>query len=193
MEWNAMFFCNSILLGAGLAMDAFAVSIGKGLSVQRIEPRHTMSVGLWFGGFQALMPLIGYFLGVSFASLVQNIDHWIAFVLLGIIGVNMIREAASNDECECHDSNSDFSFRKMLLLAIATSIDALAVGVSFAFLGVNIWQAVVMIGVITMIISMIGLRIGNIFGCRYKSKAEIFGGCILLLMGCKILIEHLSE
>lgn len=174
-------------------MDAFAVSIGKGLSVQRIEPRHTMSVGLWFGGFQALMPLVGYFLGVSFASFVQNIDHWIAFILLGIIGVNMIREAASNDECECHDSNSDFSFRKMLLLAIATSIDALAVGVSFAFLGVNIWQAVVMIGVITMIISMIGLRIGNIFGCRYKSKAEIFGGCILLLMGCKILIEHLSE
>ena len=174
-----------IAISIGLAMDAFAVSIGKGLSVKQIEPRHTMSVGLWFGGFQALMPLVGYFLGVSFASLVQNIDHWIAFVL--------IREAASNDECECHDSNSDFSFRKMLLLAIATSIDALAVGVSFAFLGVNIWQAVVTIGVITMIISMIGLRIGNIFGCRYKSKAEIFGGCILLLMGCKILIEHLSE
>lgn len=182
-----------IAISIGLAMDAFAVSIGKGLSVKQIEPRHTMSVGLWFGGFQALMPLIGYFLGVSFASLVQNIDHWIAVVLLGIIGVNMIREATENDECECHDSNSDFSLRKMLLLAIATSIDALAVGVSFAFLGVNIWQAVVTIGVITMIISMIGLRIGNIFGCRYKSKAEIFGGCILLLMGCKILIEHLSE
>ena len=182
-----------IAISIGLAMDAFAVSIGKGLSVKQIEPRHTMSVGLWFGGFQALMPLAGYFLGVSFASLVQNIDHWIAFVLLGIIGVNMIREATENDECECHDSNSDFSFRKMLLLAIATSIDALAVGVSFAFLGVNIWQAVVTIGVITMIISIIGLRIGNIFGCRYKSKAEIFGGCILLLMGCKILIEHLSE
>ena len=174
-------------------MDAFAVSIGKGLSVRRIEPRHTMSVGLWFGGFQALMPLIGYFLGVSFASLVQNIDHWIAFILLGIIGVNMIREATAKDECECEKATSDFSSRKMLLLAIATSIDALAVGVSFAFLGVNIWQAVVMIGVITMILSMIGLRIGNIFGCRYKSKAELFGGCVLLLMGCKILIEHLSE
>ena len=182
-----------IVIAIGLAMDAFAVSIGKGLSVRRIEPRHTMSVGLWFGGFQALMPLIGYFLGVSFASLVQNIDHWIAFILLGIIGVNMIREAIAKDECECEKATSDFSSRKMLLLAIATSIDALAVGVSFAFLGVNIWQAVVMIGVITMILSMIGLRIGNIFGCRYKSKAELFGGCVLLLMGCKILIEHLSE
>lgn len=182
-----------IAIAIGLAMDAFAVSIGKGLSVQRIEPRHTMSVGLWFGGFQALMPLVGYFLGVSFASLVQNIDHWIAFILLGIIGFNMIREAMSKDECECENSNSDFTPRKMLLLAIATSIDALAVGVSFAFLGVNIWQAVMMIGVITMIISMLGLRIGNIFGCRYKSKAELFGGCVLLLMGCKILIEHLSE
>ena len=181
------------IIAIGLSMDAFAVSIGKGLSVTKTQLIHYLKVGLWFGGFQALMPLVGYFLGVSFASLVQNIDHWIAFILLGIIGVNMIREAASNDECECHDSNSDFSFHKMLLLAIATSIDALAVGVSFAFLGVNIWQAVVMIGVITMIISMIGLRIGNIFGCRYKSKAEIFGGCILLLMGCKILIEHLSE
>ena len=182
-----------IVIAIGLAMDAFAVSIGKGLSVRRIEPRHTMSVGLWFGGFQALMPLVGYFLGVSFASLVQNIDHWIAFILLGIIGVNMIREATAKDECECEKATSDFSSRKMLLLAIATSIDALAVGVSFAFLGVNIWQAVVMIGVITMILSMIGLRIGNIFGCRYKSKAELFGGCVLLLMGCKILIEHLSE
>ena len=182
-----------IAISIGLAMDAFAVSIGKGLSVQRSEPRHTMSVGLWFGGFQALMPLVGYFLGVSFASLVQNIDHWIAFILLGIIGVNMIREATAKEECECEKATSDFSSRKMLLLAIATSIDALAVGVSFAFLGVNIWQAVVMIGVITMILSMIGLRIGNIFGCRYKSTAEIFGGCVLLLMGCKILIEHLSE
>ena len=182
-----------IVIAIGLAMDAFAVSIGKGLSVRRIEPRHTMSVGLWFGGFQALMPLIGYFLGVSFASLVQNIDHWIAFILLGIIGVNMIREATAKEECECEKATSDFSSRKMLLLAIATSIDALAVGVSFAFLGVNIWQAVMMIGVITMILSMIGLRIGNIFGCRYKSKAELFGGCVLLLMGCKILIEHLSE
>lgn len=188
-----MEYATLIIIAVGLAMDAFAVSIGKGLSVRCIEPRHTISVGLWFGGFQALMPLVGYYLGVSFASFVQSIDHWIAFALLGVIGVNMIREASSKDECECHNSNADFSSRKMLLLAIATSIDALAVGVSFAFLGVNIWRAVMLIGVITMILSMIGLRIGNVFGCRYKSKAELFGGCVLLLMGCKILIEHLSE
>ena len=182
-----------ILIAIGLAMDAFAVSIGKGLSVRKIEPRHTMSVGLWFGGFQALMPLVGYMLGVSFSSLVQNIDHWIAFGLLGLIGVNMIREALGGDDCECGDVDADFSARKMLLLAIATSIDALAVGVSFAFLGVNIWTAVALIGLITMVISMVGLRIGNIFGCRYKSKAEIVGGIVLLVMGCKILIEHLTE
>ena len=182
-----------ILIAIGLAMDAFAVSIGKGLSVRKIEPRHTMSVGLWFGGFQALMPLAGYMLGVSFSSLVQNVDHWIAFSLLGLIGVNMIREALGGDECECECVDADFSFRKMLLLAIATSIDALAVGVSFAFLGVNIWTAVALIGLITMVISMAGLRIGNIFGCRYKSKAEIVGGVVLLAMGCKILIEHLMQ
>ena len=182
-----------IAISIGLAMDAFAVSIGKGLSVQRIEPRHTMSVGLWFGGFQALMPLVGYFLGVSFASLVQNIDHWIAFALLLFLGGKMIVDAITDkqEKEECCFNPTKFS--TLVQMGIATSIDALAVGVSFAFLGVNIWQAVVTIGVITMIISMIGLRIGNIFGCRYKSKAEIFGGCILLLMGCKILIEHLSE
>lgn len=184
-----------IIIAVGLAMDAFAVSIGKGLSVRRIKPQHTISVGLWFGGFQALMPLAGYYLGVSFASFVQNIDHWIAFVLLGIIGVNMIREAVSKDECECEceGSNTDFSSRNMLLLAIATSIDALAIGVSFAFLGANIWKAVVWIGLITMILSMIGLRIGNMFGCRYKTKAELFGGCVLIMMGCKILVEHIQD
>lgn len=186
-----------IIIAVGLAMDAFAVSIGKGLSVRRIKPQHTISVGLWFGGFQALMPLVGYYLGVSFASFVQNIDHWIAFVLLGIIGVNMIREAVSKDECEgegeCEGSNTDFSSRNMLLLAIATSIDALAIGVSFAFLGANIWKAVVWIGLITMILSMIGLRIGNMFGCRYKTKAELFGGCVLIMMGCKILVEHIQD
>lgn len=182
-----------IIIAVGLAMDAFAVSIGKGLSVRRIKPQHTISVGLWFGGFQALMPLVGYYLGVSFASFVQNIDHWIAFVLLGIIGVNMIRKAVSKDECECEGSNTDFSSRNMLLLAIATSIDALAIGVSFAFLGANIWKAVVWIGLITMILSMVGLRIGNMFGCRYKTKAELFGGCVLIMMGCKILVEHIQD
>ena len=179
-----------IIIAVGLAMDAFAVSIGKGLSVKRVEPRHSMSVGLWFGGFQALMPLVGYFLGISFASFVSSIDHWIAFVLLGVIGANMIREA-KGDECECEGANADFSPRQMLLLAIATSIDALAVGVSLAFLGADIWTTVAVIGVVTMLLSMMGLRIGNIFGCRFKSKAELLGGCVLILMGSKILVEHL--
>ena len=181
-----------IIIAVGLAMDAFAVAIGKGLSVKRIEPRHSMSVGLWFGGFQALMPLVGYMLGISFSSLVSHIDHWIAFTLLGLIGANMIREAVSKDE---HDAESgrDFSARQMLLLAIATSIDALAVGVSLAFIGTNIWLAVTIIGFITMILSMIGLRIGNVFGSRHKSRAEIFGGCILIFIGSKILFEHISQ
>ena len=177
-----------LLIALGLSMDAFAVSVGKGLSVQKINPRHSLSVGVWFGGFQALMPLIGYFLGVSFASLVENFDHWIAFVLLGIIGFNMIREALSNDECEA--AHPDFSARTMLMMAIATSIDALAVGVSFAFLHIDIWSAASIIGVTTFILSIVGLRIGNIFGCRYKSKAEFAGGAILMIMGIKILIEH---
>ena len=177
-----------LLIALGLSMDAFAVSVGKGLSVQKINPRHSLSVGVWFGGFQALMPLIGYFLGVSFASLVENFDHWIAFVLLGIIGFNMIREALSNDECEA--AHPDFSARTMLMMAIATSIDALAVGVSFAFLHIDIWSAASIIGVTTFILSIVGLRIGNIFGCRYKSKAEFAGGAILMVMGIKILIEH---
>ena len=177
-----------LLIALGLSMDAFAVSVGKGLSVQKINLRHSLSVGVWFGGFQALMPLIGYFLGVSFASLVESFDHWIAFILLGIIGFNMIREALSNDECEA--AHPDFSVRTMLMMAIATSIDALAVGVSFAFLHIDIWSATSIIGVTTFILSIVGLRIGNIFGCRYKSKAEFAGGAILMVMGIKILIEH---
>ena len=177
-----------LLIALGLSMDAFAVSVGKGLSVQKIRPRHSLSVGVWFGGFQALMPLIGYFLGVSFASLVESFDHWIAFVLLGIIGFNMIREAMSNDECEA--THSDFSARSMLMMAVATSIDALAVGVSFAFLHIDIWSAAAIIGVTTFILSIVGLRIGNIFGCRYKSKAEFAGGAILMIMGVKIVVEH---
>ena len=177
-----------LLIALGLSMDAFAVSVGKGLSVQKIRPRHSLSVGVWFGGFQALMPLIGYFLGVSFASLVESFDHWIAFVLLGIIGFNMIREAMSNDECEA--TQPDFSARSMLMMAVATSIDALAVGVSFAFLHIDIWSAAAIIGVTTFILSIVGLRIGNIFGCRYKSKAEFAGGAILMIMGVKIVVEH---
>ena len=177
-----------LLIALGLSMDAFAVSVGKGLSVQKIKPRHSLSVGVWFGGFQALMPLVGYFLGVSFASMVESFDHWIAFILLGIIGFNMIREALSDDECEV--AHPDFSARSMLMMAIATSIDALAVGVSFAFLHIDIWSAAAIIGVTTFILSVVGLRIGNIFGCRYKSKAELAGGAILMIMGVKIVVEH---
>ena len=179
-----------ILTAVALSMDAFAVAVCKGLSTCRVKMKHLLITGLWFGGFQALMPLVGYFLGMSFASFVSSIDHWIAFVLLGIIGVNMVREA-KGDECECEGANADFSVRQMLLLAIATSIDALAVGVSLAFLGVDIWTTVAVIGVVTMLLSMMGLRIGNIFGCRFKSHAEVIGGCVLILMGSKILVEHL--
>ena len=178
-----------LLIGIGLSMDAFAVSIGKGLSTKCLKPRHYLSVGVWFGGFQALMPIAGFLLGVSFASLVESFDHWIAFVLLGIIGFNMIRESRDNDE-DCN-ACPDFSIRSMFMLAVATSIDALAIGISFAFLQIDILPAASIIGVTTFILSMIGLRIGNIFGCRYKSKAEFTGGVVLIIIGIKILAEHL--
>lgn len=176
-----------IIIAVGLAMDAFAVSIGKGLSLQNIKPRHYFSVGLWFGGFQALMPLIGYLLGTTFASFVNDFDHWVAFFLLAIIGFNMIRDSFSKEEDE---PDANFSFKMMFSLAIATSIDALAVGVSFAFLRVDLWIAVAIIGVVTGLLSAIGLKIGNIFGTKYKSKAEFTGGVVLVLMGIKILVEH---
>jgi len=178
------------LLAVGLSMDAFAVSVCKGLSVSRVRPKHMLLCGAYFGGFQALMPLIGYLLGVRFQSAIQRIDHWIAFVLLGIIGVNMIREALGHDEEHMDDS---FGFKPMILLAVATSIDALAVGVTFAFLNVSIVPAVSFIGVITFVFSALGVKIGNIFGMKWKSKAELMGGLILVLMGLKILIEHLME
>lgn len=176
-----------LIIAIGVSMDAFAVAIGKGLSVQRTLPSHYLKTGAWFGGFQALMPIIGYYLGVTFADVVTNFDHWVAFVLLGLIGTNMIRESRSGEACEV---NPDFSVRTMLLLAIATSIDALAVGVSLAFLGVPIWGAAAVIGLTTFIFSAAGVRVGNIFGCRYKSKAELAGGVVLVLMGLKILVEH---
>lgn len=176
-----------VIIAVGLSMDAFAVSIGKGLSLKQIKLRHVLSVGLWFGGFQALMPLIGYLLGATFTAVVSDFDHWIAFFLLGIIGFNMIRDSFSKEE-EKHDD--DFSFRTMLMLAVATSIDALAVGVSFAFLSVDLWISVALIGLITFAFSAVGLKIGNIFGNKYKSKAEFTGGVVLVLMGVKILVEH---
>ena len=176
-------------IALGLSMDAFAVAICKGLAMSKITFRKSLIVGLWFGGFQGLMPLFGYLLGVQFKDSITAIDHWIAFVLLGLIGFNMIREALSKEEEKASDS---LAFKDMLVLAIATSIDALAVGVTFAFLQVNIVPAICFIGVITFTLSMTGVKIGNVFGVRYKSKAELAGGIILILMGAKILLEHLG-
>lgn len=177
-----------LLLAIGLSMDAFAVSICKGLSVKKLEVKHALLAGLYFGGFQALMPVIGFFAGSYFADIISSYDHWVVFILLLLIGGNMIRESFDKDEENLNDS---FGFKTMLLLAIATSIDALAVGVSFAFLQVNIVMAASFIGVVTFILSAIGIKIGNIFGTRYKSKAELAGGIILILIGLKVLLEHL--
>lgn len=176
------------ILALGLSMDAFAVSVCKGLSVKQLRLRHALITGLYFGGFQALMPLIGYFLGTQFQSLITDIDHWIAFVLLVLIGINMIRESRGESE----KLDASFGFKVMLPLAIATSIDALAVGVSFAFLGVRIAPAVTLIGCTTFVLTLAGVWVGNLFGSRYKSRAELTGGIILILIGVKILLEHLG-
>lgn len=178
------------ILAVGLSMDAFAVSVCKGLSTQKLKAKHYLIIGAWFGGFQALMPTIGYFLGSTFEKYITSVDHWVAFILLAIIGGNMIREGCSMEDGKASDS---FSFKTMIVLAVATSIDALAVGITFALLpDVNIVAAVSFIGVTTFIISAIGLKVGNIFGLKYKSKAEIAGGVILILIGTKILLEHLG-
>lgn len=176
------------VIAVGLSMDAFAVSVCKGLSVPSLKLRHSLICGLYFGGFQALMPLIGWLLGVQFQSLIASVDHWIAFVLLGIIGFNMIRESRGEDE----RLDASFTFWTMLPLALATSIDALAVGVTFAFLNVKIAPAVLFIGVTTFVLSAVGVRVGAVFGARFRSKAELIGGIILILMGCKILLEHMG-
>lgn len=182
------------VIAVGLSMDAFAVAICKGLSVQKINPCHTLIAGAWFGGFQGLMPLAGYLLGKGFAHLIESVDHWVAFVLLAFIGGNMIREALSGeeDECsECKECGGSFGVKKMFPMAVATSIDALAVGVSFAFLKVRIVPAITFIGVITFVLSAVGVVVGNVFGAKFKSKAELAGGIVLIGMGAKILIEHL--
>ena len=176
------------ILAVGLSMDAFAVSVCKGLSLGKIKPKHMCIAGAWFGGFQALMPLIGYFLGSFFAEMIAKYDHWVAFVLLAIIGGNMIKESFDKDE----KVDSSMDVKSMLLLAIATSIDALAVGVTFAFLQVQIVPAVSFIGVITFIFSAVGVKIGSLFGTKYKSKAELFGGIVLVLIGIKILLEGIG-
>ena len=184
-----------LIIAVGVSMDAFAVSICKGLSVNRLRPRNILSVALWFGGFQALMPLIGYFLGVSFADFVSSVDHWISFVLLGIIGGNMVREAAGGDDDE--HSDADFSFRTMLPLAIATSIDALAVGISFSCIGysslVQLAYPLVAIGVVSSLMTAVGLWIGVRFGKAFaeRLRAELWGGIVLIIIGLKVLYEHL--
>lgn len=176
------------ILAVGLSMDAFAVSVCKGLSLGRINVKHMCTAGIWFGGFQALMPFLGYFLGSFFNEFITKYDHWIAFVLLFFIGGKMIREALGDNE----QVDASMDVKSMLILAIATSIDALAVGVTFAFLQVSIVPAVTFIGVITFVCSAIGVKIGSIFGYRYKSKAELFGGVILIAIGLKILFEGLG-
>lgn len=174
------------ILAVGLSMDAFAVSICKGLSLCRIQPKHMCVAGAWFGGFQALMPLIGYFLGSVFSEIITKYDHWVAFILLAIIGGNMIKESLEKEADSC---DASMTMKSMFLLAIATSIDALAVGVTFAFLDVNIIPAVTFIGVVTFVLSAIGVKIGSIFGTKYKSKAELFGGIVLIIIGLKIFLE----
>lgn len=183
-----MSFLDLFVLAVGLSMDAFAVSVCKGLSVRQLKFSHACTVGLYFGGFQFLMPLIGYLLGSQFQQYITSIDHWIAFVLLALIGANMIKESRG----EAEQLNDSFSFLTMLPLAIATSIDALAVGITFAFLQVSILPAVTFIGCTTFVLSAIGIKIGHVFGTRYKSRAEMIGGVVLIAIGCKILLEHLG-
>lgn len=182
-----------VLLAVSLSMDAFAVALCKGLALKKISLKSCAIVGLWFGAFQGLMPMLGYFLGSTFADKITSVDHWIAFVLLAIIGGNMIKESLDKDEEKVNDS---LGFKTMLIMAIATSIDALAVGVSFAFTDFEpdwfVYIAFVLIGVITFTLSSIGVKIGNIFGTKYKSKAEFAGGLILILLGLKILLEGLE-
>lgn len=178
-----------LILAVGLSMDAFAVAVCKGLAMKKITLKKCGIVGLYFGLFQAGMPLLGYLLGIRFQEKIESIDHWIAFLLLLAIGGNMIKESLSKEE-EC--TNDSLSFRNMIVLAIATSIDALAVGITFACLDVNILPAVSLIGIVTFSLSMIGVKIGNIFGVKYKSKAEFAGGAILIILGTKILLEHLG-
>ena len=179
-----------VVLAVGLAMDAFAVSVCKGLSAGRVTLGHALTAGLWFGGFQALMPFLGWLLGVQFQSFITSIDHWIAFVLLCFIGGSMIRESRSEEDEE--EMDASFRPKEMLTMAVATSIDALAVGITFAFLSVPIGPAVALIGVITCVLSAVGVKAGGVVGEKGKSWAELAGGIVLILMGSKILLEHLG-
>ena len=188
-----MGFFELFLLGIGLSMDAFAVSVCKGLSMRKADLKGMATCGIWFGGFQALMPLIGYLLGSLFAAAIEAVDHWIAFGLLALIGINMLKEAFSKDCDCCKEESADLSFKTMLTMAVATSIDALAVGISLAMAGdVNIWSAITLIGVTTFLLSGVGVKIGSIFGSKFEKKAQFAGGVILVLLGVKILLEHLG-
>lgn len=185
-----MGFLELLLLGVGLSMDAFAVSVCKGLAMRKATLKAELTCGIWFGSFQALMPLIGFYLGTLFAEAIEAFDHWIAFGLLAVIGINMLKEAFGGEE---ENADADLSVRTMFLMAVATSIDALAVGISLAMAGdVNIWIAVALIGVTTFVLSAVGVAVGNVFGSKYEQKAQIAGGVILILLGVKILLEHLG-
>ena len=194
-----MGFSELMILAVGVSMDAFAVSICKGLAMKKATLKAGLTCGLWFGGFQALMPLIGFFLGTLFAEAIEAVDHWVAFILLGIIGINMLKEAFEKNECECcADANADLSPKTMFVMAIATSIDALAVGISLAMAGLRVWgmdgifAAVTLIGLCTCAFCTAGVKIGNVFGGRFEQKAQIAGGVILILLGLRILLEHLG-
>ena len=189
-----MGFLELLLLAVGLSMDAFAVSVCKGLCMKKADLRAQAICGAWFGGFQGLMPLIGFLLGTLFADAIVAVDHWIAFILLALIGINMLKEALEKKECDCCDTNeADLSVKTMFVMAVATSIDALAVGISLAMAGdVNIVAAVLLIGVTTFLLSGVGVKVGNIFGSRFEKKAQLLGGVILILLGTKILLEHLG-
>ena len=182
-----------LLLALGVSMDAFAVSICKGLAMKKAGLKEGLTCGVWFGGFQAIMPLIGFFLGTLFAEAIQAVDHWVASILLGFIGVNMLKEAFDKDCDCCEEHNADLSVKTMFVMAVATSIDALAVGISLAMAGnVDIFTAVILIGLFTCGMSAVGVKIGNVFGSRFEKKAQLAGGLILILLGLKILLEHLG-
>lgn len=183
-----------LLLAVGVSMDAFAVSICKGLAMKKATVKGCMTCGVWFGGFQALMPTIGFFLGTLFAEAIETVDHWVAFVLLAIIGINMLKEAFEKADCDCcEEHNADLSVKTMFIMAVATSVDALAVGISLAMAGnVNIWLAAIFIGICTCGFSAFGVKIGNVFGSRFEKKAQLAGGVILIIIGLNILLEHLG-
>ena len=188
-----MEFFEAMVLAVGLSMDAFAVSVCKGLSMKRADLKSGLICGGWFGGFQALMPTIGFFLAMLFADAIKAFDHWVAFVLLALIGINMLKEAFSKDcDCGCEEHSADLGVKTMFVMAIATSIDAMAAGISLAMDGANIWLNAVCIGITTCILSAVGVKVGNVFGSRFEKKAQLCGGVILILLGLKILLEHLG-